>query len=78
LGFWFLQSLYRFIIYPVQFNNKFILLTRLTEHANNLSNWLNVSGISSDTLVGNKSTYKDSKVLVGNIGKIGTGFDEAT
>lgn len=59
-------------------NRKFILLTRLTEHATNLSNWLNLSGISSDTLVGNKSTYKDSKVLVGNIGKIGTGFDEAT
>lgn len=65
-------------IIKTNLNRKYIVLTRLTEHANNLSNWLNQMGISSDTLVGSKTKYKDSKVLVGNIGKIGTGFDEAT
>jgi len=35
-------------------------------------------GESVDSMAGTKSTYSDSRILVGTISKIGTGFDEKT
>jgi superfamily II DNA or RNA helicase len=58
-------------------NHKIMILTWNKNHAYFLSKTLNERGTSSDVLAGNKSTYKDSRVLVGTISKIGTGFDEA-
>lgn len=58
-------------------NHKIMILTWNKNHAYFLSKILNERGISADVLAGNKNTYKDSRILVGTIGKIGTGFDEA-
>lgn len=58
-------------------NHKIMILTWNKNHAYFLSKILNERGTSADVLVGNKNTYKDSRVLVGTIGKIGTGFDES-
>lgn len=72
---------YNFIILNIikcNLQHKYIVLTKLVEHANNLCRWLNELGIKSDTLVGNKNNYNDSKVLIGTAGKIGTGFDVET
>jgi superfamily II DNA or RNA helicase len=75
------NNLYNYIILNIiktNLQHKYIILTRLSEHANNLCRWLREMGISADTLVGNKNNYNDSKVLIGTIGKISTGFDEET
>lgn len=58
-------------------DHKIMILTWNKNHAFYLSKQLNEKGITSDVLAGNKNIYKDSRVLVGTIGKIGTGFDEA-
>jgi len=75
------DNLYNYVILNIiktNLQHKYIILTRLAEHANNLCSWLRAMGISADTLVGSKNNYNDSKVLIGTIGKISTGFDEAT
>jgi hypothetical protein len=56
--------------------HKFMILSKLTCHAESLSSSLCSEGISSDTMCGDKNNYTDSRVLVGTIKKIGTGFDE--
>lgn len=68
-----------FIIDLVERNlhNKIMILTWNQSHVYLLQEILRNRGISVDILVGTKSTYKDSKVLIGTISKIGTGFDEA-
>jgi superfamily II DNA or RNA helicase len=73
------DNLYNYVILNIiktNLQHKYIILTRLAEHANNLCTWLRAMGISADTLVGSKNNYNDSKVLIGTIGKISTGFDE--
>lgn len=73
------DNLYNYIILNIiktNLQHKYIALTRLANHADKISEWLNQMGITSDTLRGNKNNYNDSKVLVGTLGKIGTGFDE--
>jgi superfamily II DNA or RNA helicase len=57
--------------------HKIMILTWNKNHAYFLAKILKERGTSADVLAGNKSTYKDSRVLVGTISKIGTGFDEA-
>lgn len=57
-------------------NHKYILLTRLADHATNLCQWFNERGISADTMIRSKKTYIDSTVLIGTMQKIGVGFDE--
>ena len=56
---------------------KIMILTWNKKHAHFLSNLFRQHEISSDVLAGNKSTYKDSKVLVATFAKSGVGFDEA-
>jgi len=55
---------------------KILILTWSKSHAFQLHQWLNMIGESSAIMAGNRSTYSDSRVLVGTSSKIGTGFDE--
>lgn len=57
-------------------HKKFIVVCRLKAHCENLQILLSSNGIECDSLYGNKSNYNDSHVLIGNISKMGTGFDE--
>lgn len=57
-------------------NHKIMILTWNKSHVYLLYDIFKRRKISVDILVGNKSTYNDSRVLIGTIGKIGTGFDE--
>lgn len=59
------------------YQHKIMILTWNKNHAYFLQKVLSEHGISTDVLAGTKSTYRDSRVLVGTISKIGTGFDEA-
>lgn len=57
---------------------KIIVLTLSKPHAFYLSEEMNRRGINADVLAGTKKMYNDSRVLVGTMSKIGTGFDEST
>ena len=60
-------------------DHKILLMTwRNAEHAEILSKELNSIGIDNSLYTGNSRTYTDKQVLIGTIGKIGTGFDEKT
>ena len=56
-------------------NYKIMVLSWSKLHVDFLTDMLRMRGESVDKLVGNKSTYIDSRVLVGSISKISTGFD---
>ena len=55
---------------------KILVLTWSQSHAFLLHKWLQEMNISAAVMAGNLHTYSDSRVLVGTISKIGTGFDE--
>lgn len=57
-------------------DRKILILTWGLEHAKALVSRLCSLGVSCDGIYGNKKSYVDSRVLVGTIGKISTGFDE--
>lgn len=59
-------------------DHKILILSARTEHVKKLKEMLLADpGVGSvDTFFGNKKGYKDSRVLIGTISKIGTGFDE--
>lgn len=57
---------------------KILILTWRKEHALKLVDLLSSAGVKVDYMVGTKSSYEDSQVLIGTVGKIGTGFDEKT
>nr|QBK89629.1 MAG: A18-like helicase [Pithovirus LCPAC001] len=58
-------------------NRKVLVLTWLKkDHVDILMDILSKEIKSIDYMAGGKKAYKDSDVLVGTIGKIGTGFDE--
>ena len=58
-------------------DRKILILTWLNEnHVHVLLDMLKTEKIDYDYLSGSKVEYKDSRVLVGTISKIGTGFDE--
>lgn len=59
-------------------NHKIMILTWSVDHAYFLCKLLQERGNSCDVLVGQKSDYKDSNILVAGIGKAGCGFDEAS
>jgi superfamily II DNA or RNA helicase len=58
--------------------HKILILCAEVQHVNLLCEALRQMGESVDTMAGNKNSYSDSRVLVGTISKIGTGFDEKT
>jgi len=55
---------------------KIIILTPTKEHVNILNRLLQEQGVRTDFMMGTKSKYHDSDVLLGTVSKIGTGFDE--
>jgi hypothetical protein len=57
-------------------HRKFIVLTLQKEHAETLKEMCLEAEIEVDTLYGTKRTYRDSRVLIGTVSKIGTAFDE--
>ena len=68
------------LIYSAIIHNrdkKILVLTwRKEEHVLPLYHWFKNMGLDVDYMAGTKKTYKDSKVLIGTIAKIGRGFDE--
>ena len=56
--------------------HKFIYLSERFKHVTFLDQYFKSNGVECDYMAGAKKTYKDSRVLLGTIGKIGTGFDE--
>lgn len=58
--------------------HKYIILTKLKEHVEELERMFNENEIKCDTLYGLKKKYTDKGVLIGTIPKMGTGFDEKT
>lgn len=59
-------------------NFKILILTTLREHSEILYAALLNHNVNVDFLIGGKRSYSDSNVLVGTMGKLGTGFDAAT
>lgn len=59
-------------------DRKIGVFTSQVEHALLLKDKLVAIKESVDYMAGDKRTYNDSRVLIGTIPKIGTGFDEAT
>lgn len=57
-------------------DHKILILTWRKTHVDFIHDCLVQMDISADKMAGNKKTYNDSRVLVGTISKIGTGFDE--
>lgn len=57
---------------------KILILTRRVAHATKMCRDLKERNIQADVMAGAKKKYKDSRVLVGTLSKIGTGFDEAS
>lgn len=55
---------------------KIIILSPLKEHVSVLHRALQAHGVKCDFMMGTKSSYTDSDVLLGTVSKIGTGFDE--
>lgn len=55
---------------------KILIITKQKNHAEMINKLLNENGIENDLFYGSKKTYKDGKVLIGTISKIGTGFDQ--
>ncbi|GIW70119.1 MAG: hypothetical protein KatS3mg101_0866 [Patescibacteria group bacterium] len=55
--------------------SKLIVLSRLKEHVELLCEL--IKDVQVDTLYGTKNSYSNTRVLIGTMSKIGTGFDEA-
>lgn len=56
---------------------KILILTAMKDHVKLLHESLVKKGETCDFMTGNKKSYNDSRVLVGTLSKISTGFDEA-
>lgn len=59
------------------YQHKIMIFTWNKAHAYFLKDELEKEGVNVDVLAGTKNKYKDSRVLVGTVQKIGTGFDAA-
>lgn len=68
----------KMIVYFVMKNpkHKILILTRRREHTMRLTRIYEALGQSVDYMDANKKVYKDSRILIGTINKLGTGFDE--
>jgi superfamily II DNA or RNA helicase len=60
----------------LHFGRKILIITIEKKHVELLEHLIKASGIKCDTRYGDKDEYEDTNVLIGNIGKLGTGFDE--
>ena len=59
-------------------DKKILILTPYVAHVNFLKKQIMLFESSVDYMCGKKKTYNDSKILIGSISKLGTGFDEAS
>lgn len=59
-------------------NGRVLILTKETDHAKRVSEYLIHSGYKTSEYYGPMKSYKHSNILIGTPGKMGTGFDEAT
>ena len=59
-------------------HRKFMILVKTKEHVEVLTEMFKHYGIICDSLYGTKKKYTESRVLIGTISKISTGFDEST
>ena len=59
-------------------SHKILILTLELKHVSLLHELLQQENESVDYFAGSRKTYSDSRVLIGTISKIGTGFDEKT
>lgn len=59
-------------------DKKILILTKMIDHCNLLTQVLKSRGIGADNMCGKKKSYKDDRVLVGTTKKIGTGFDQSS
>ena len=57
---------------------KFMILTKTKEHVEALEKLFEYYKIPCDSLYGSKKKYTETRVLIGTISKISTGFDEST
>lgn len=57
-------------------NRKFIILSKLASHVEELMNLLSGSGVDTDIMYRNRRAHRDVRALVGTIQKIGTGYDQ--
>jgi superfamily II DNA or RNA helicase len=57
---------------------KILILTSQVEHTKLLCAMIQEQNVTCDFMASTKKTYNDSRVLVGTLSKISTGFDEAT
>ena len=68
------------LIYSLIVHNRdkkvLVLTWRKDDHVLPLYHWFKNMGLNVDYMAGTKKNYKDSKVLIGTIAKIGRGFDE--
>uniref|UniRef100_A0A6C0BEW8 Helicase ATP-binding domain-containing protein n=1 Tax=viral metagenome TaxID=1070528 RepID=A0A6C0BEW8_9ZZZZ len=64
------------LIYNHISHRKIIVMQKLTEGIDELTESIKNLGISADSLYGINNDYKQSQVLTGTMGKMGTGFDE--
>lgn len=55
---------------------KILVLTSFSSHVNILYGLCEHYGLDADTYAGPKKVYRDSRILIGNAQKIGTGFDQ--
>lgn len=68
-------SLIREIVQVI--GEKVMILVRYKKHVEAIAKTLLEAGITTDYLMGSKTTYKDSTVLIGTCAKMGVGMDEA-
>lgn len=72
------RNLYALHLILRNIKSKILILTLQVNHAIHLKNIIKSVGIGCDYMCGSKMKYFNSKVLIGTVSKIGTGFDEAT
>lgn len=71
------ETIVKLVASLINESRKILLFSNEVKHVTTLCDMLTAAGIEScDYLSGSKSSYKDSAVLVGNLKKCGTGFDE--
>lgn len=59
-------------------NFKILILTKLVDHVKELEKLFKAKELDVDSFYGTKKKYRDSRILIGTISKMGTGFDQAS
>lgn len=59
-------------------NSKVLILTSRVDSILAIKDYLKEKNVNRDYMYAKKSTYRDSRVLIGTVSKLGTGFDPAS